>query len=171
MKKALLRYPTGQRSAASGSMRAGLKSAASSLSLGILLACATILLSACQKAPLKPLDIATGDVCSRCRGAIAEKQFAAEFITKDGFVRKFDDISCMIEHAKNKVKTENIAAYFTMDYPSQKWLKAEEAFYVKSDKFKTPKDSGVLTFKDQSKAQALASQYGAQLVTFNDLLK
>jgi len=171
MKRALLWHRMGGLSVALDSERAGLKSAAAHLCLGVLLACTAILVLACQKAPPKPLDIGTGDVCTRCRGVIAEKQFAAEFITKDGFVRKFDDISCMIEHAKNKVKMENIAAYFTMDYATQQWLKAEEAFYVKSDKFKTPKDSGILTFKDQSKAQALASQYGAQLVTFNDLLK
>jgi len=125
----------------------------------------------CQKAPLKPVGIAADELCAFCKGMIAEKQYAAEFITKDGFVRKFDDIACMVQHAKGKVKKENIAAYFIMDFPSQQWVPAQEAKYVKSDKFKTPKDGGILAFKDAAKAQALASQYQAALISFEDLMK
>jgi hypothetical protein len=125
----------------------------------------------CQKAPLKPVDITADDLCAFCRGMIAEKQYAAEFITKDGFVRKFDDIACMAQHAKGKVKKENVEAYFIMDFPSQQWVPAQEAKFVKSDKITTPKNSGILAFKDPAKAQALATQFQAQLLTLDDLLK
>lgn len=140
------------------------------LTAGLLTVIVSLLI-ACQKAPLKPVDIAADDLCAYCKGIITEKQYAAEFITNDGFVRKFDDIACMVQHAKGKVKKENIAAYFIMDFPSQKWVPAQEAKYVKSDKFKTPKDGGILAFKDPAKAQALASQYQAVLIGFDDLMK
>lgn len=135
-----------------------------------LLVCALVLLSACQKAEIKPLEIVTGDTCYRCKAPITEKNFAAEFVTKDGFVRKFDDVSCMTQHAA-KVGKKNIQAYYVADFPSQKWLKAEEAHFVQSDRINTPKNSGILAFKDESQAKALASQYQAKLVTFSDLLK
>ncbi len=125
----------------------------------------------CQKEPIKPVDLIADDLCAYCKGVIVEKQYAAEFITKDGFVRKFDDISCMVQHAKTKVKPQNIEAYFIVDFPSQKWVPAQEAKFVKSDKFKTPKDGGILAFQDPAKAQALASQYQAQVLTLDELLK
>ena len=135
-----------------------------------LLACLMMLLSACQKAEIKPLDVVTGDTCYRCRAPITEKHFAAEFVTKDGFVRKFDDISCMTQHAA-KVGKKNIEAYYVADFPSQKWLKAEEAFFVQSDQISTPKNSGILAFKDEAQAKALSSQYQAKLLSFKDMLK
>ncbi len=139
--------------------------------IGSLMACAILSLAACQKAELKPTDIAENDTCFRCKGAIVDKHYAAELMTKDGFVRKFDDISCMLEHAKTKIGKSNIVAYYTMDFPTQTWVRAEEAHFVKSDKFNTPRNGGILSFKDQAKAQALASQYQAQLVTFKDLIQ
>ena len=142
-----------------------------SLLMGALLVLASLPMFGCQKAPLKPVDIAADELCTRCRGMITEKRYAAEFITRDGFVRKFDDISCMVQHAKNKVKKENIEAYFTVDFPSQQWVTAQEAKYVRSDKFKTPKDGGILAFKDAARAQALASQYQAEMISFDELMK
>jgi hypothetical protein len=129
-----------------------------------------VALSACQKAEIRPLDIATGDTCYRCRAPITEKHFAAEFVTKDGFVRKFDDVSCMTQHA-TKVGRKNIDAYFVADFPSQKWLKAEEAHFVQSEQISTPKNSGILAFADEAQAKAVAGQYQAKLITLNDLLK
>ncbi len=141
------------------------------LVIGGLLACAFIALSACQKVDPKPVDIANGDLCLRCKMAITEKQYAAEFVTKDGFVRKFDDLGCMLQHAQGKGFKGNILAYFTVDYPSKQWMKAEEGNYVKSEKFQTPMNGGILAFKDKSAAEKLAANYQAQLLTFNQLLQ
>ena len=145
----------------------------SSLKIAVVIASACIVLSmaACQQAELKPLEITQNDVCFRCKSPIADKHYAAELITKDGFVRKFDDIGCMLQHAKTRIGKNNILGYFVMDFPSQQWVKADEASFVKSEGFKTPKDGGILAFKDHAKAQALAQQYKAQMVTLEDLLK
>ena len=138
--------------------------------LAALLTGALLAVSACQKAEPKPLDIVTGDTCYRCRAPITEKHFAAEFVTKDGFVRKFDDISCMTQHAA-KVGKKNIEAYFVADFPSQQWLKGEEAFFVQSEQINTPRNSGILAFKTQAQAKALADQYKGKLLKFDDLVK
>jgi copper chaperone NosL len=137
--------------------------------VGGFIACAVLMLSACQSGTPKPLDIAANDVCTRCRTPIIESRYAAEFVTKDGFVRKFDDIVCMTNHAR-KVR-KNIAAFYAMDFATQKWLNAEEAQFIRSEKFKTPQNGGILALKDPAKAKELATQYQAELVTFNDLMK
>jgi copper chaperone NosL len=146
-------------------------SAVSRILLGSLLACLTLFIAACKQAELKPVDITEKDTCFRCKEPIADLHYAAELITKDGFVRKFNDMGCMIEHAKTKIGKANIAAYYVMDFPSQKWLKAEEVTIVKSDKFTTPKNGGLLAFKDPAQAQAAAAQYQAQLVKFSELIQ
>lgn len=125
---------------------------------------------ACGKSELKPAEIATDELCARCRSVIAEKQYAGQFITKDGFVRKFDDISCMVQHAE-RVKRSSVAAFYAMDYASQQWVKGEDASFVRSDKFKTPQNGGILAFKDRNQAQALSTQYQAEILTLNDILK
>ncbi len=135
----------------------------------VLASCTALILSGCGgEIPTKPLDIGMGDTCVFCKQPITEKKFAAEFVTKDGFVRKFDDIACMVQHA-NKVKKANIAAYYAMDYPTSQWIKAEDAFYVKS-KFKTPGNGGIIAYRDKAKAEGIAQQYQAQLIGFGDVL-
>jgi copper chaperone NosL len=148
-----------------------LNAAALKLILGGLIVCVVISLAACKQAEVKPVEITQNDICFRCKSPIADKHYAAELVTKDGFTRKFDDISCMLEHAKGKIGKGNIVAYYATDFPTQQWVRAEEAFFVKSDKFQTPKNGGILAFKNQAKAQALASQYQAQQTAFSDLLK
>jgi copper chaperone NosL len=121
-------------------------------------------------ATAEPAEIVQGDTCSRCKQPISDKRFAAEFVTKDGFLRKFDDIGCMLDHAK-KLKTGGIVGYFAADYDKKDWGKAETLTYVKSERFKTPANGGILAFANRDRAQALATQYQGAVVGFQDLLK
>lgn len=148
-----------------------LHAAVPKLVLAGLIACIVVYVGACAQAEIKPQNITENDVCFRCKAAIVDKHYAAQLVTKDGFVRKFDDFGCMIKYATEKIGKGNVTAYYAMDFPSVQWVKADEAFFVKSDKFQTPASGGILAFKDQAKAQALASQYQAQLVAFKDLIQ
>jgi copper chaperone NosL len=140
--------------------------------VSVVLLSFALLLAGCGQppAPAKPVDIAKDDICARCRQPITDIQYAAEFITKDGFVRKFDDMGCMLEHAR-KLTPGKIAAFFAMDYDRKVWMKAEEAVYVRSERFKTPNDGGILAFASKERAQSLASQYEAEVLDFSSLLR
>jgi nitrous oxide reductase accessory protein NosL len=130
-----------------------------------------VFFAACSRAaPPKPVDITQGDTCAYCKKPIADMRFAAEFATNDGFVRKFDDIGCMIDHGK-KDKSGAIAAFFVVDYDKKAWMKAEDMSYLRSKNLKTPNGSGIAAFADRSRAQALASQFQGEAVGFNDLMK
>jgi copper chaperone NosL len=136
-----------------------------------LLAALVLVMLACGKEIVpKPLDITADDTCLFCKKPIVEKRYAAEFVTKDGFVRKFDDIACMVQHA-NKVKKNNIAAFFATDYPSGTWINATDAVFLRSEGFKKQVAGGVLAYKDRSRAEGIAAQYKAELVKFDDILK
>ena len=137
----------------------------------VLLACAAIVIVGCQQPTYKPVEIVESDTCFRCKAPIAEKQYAAELATKDGFVRKFDDIACMADYVQTKMKKENIGAYYVVDYGTKAWLPADQASYVKSEQFKTPQNGGILVFKDKAQAEKLAAQYQAQVLTFGEIVK
>lgn len=139
--------------------------------LGILLACLLIGICSCQSAAeLTPSDITANDTCTFCKMPIEQVQYAAEFMTKDGFTRKFDDIGCMVQHAE-KVKTSNIAAFYVMDYANKQWVKGEEAQFVQSEKIQTPMNSGLIAFKDKNAADSVASEYGGKVVGLKDIVQ
>lgn len=113
---------------------------------------------------IKPVPIEDHDACSFCRMAISEKQFAAEIITTDETVLKFDDIGCMLRYREASGDKLKPAAIFVNDYDSKEWLKAPKAFFVRSTTIKTPMGSGIIAFGEKSKA-------GADAVTFDALTK
>lgn len=123
----------------------------------------------CQRGAVGPVDIEPEDSCAFCRMAISEKQYAAEFIDEEGEAYKFDDITCMGRHVREKLGAKQVAARFVVDYDSRRWVRAEEAHYVRSTELKTPMSGGVVAFKDEAKAREAAARYRGQLLRFADV--
>ena len=124
-----------------------------------------------KKKPVEPVMIEVHDMCSFCRMSISEKRYAAELIDSEGQALKFDDIACMANYIKQKNNNSSIVATFVMDFDRREWLKAENAFYVRSSDFKTPMNGGIVAFGDQSGAQAAAAKYNGAMLKFADLTK
>lgn len=127
-----------------------------------LLWLALVLMAACSAGEIKPVPIEDGDMCSSCKMAISEKQFAAEIITEDDAVLKFDDLACLLRYRQGQGDKLKAAAIFVTDYETRQWLKAEDAFFSRSDTVKTPMGGGILAFGDRSKA-------GSEVLKFVDL--
>ena len=128
-------------------------------------------LANCQKRTVEPVAIASEDMCSYCRMAISEKQYAAELIDGDGQASKFDDIGCLINFIKKRSINVSASTFFVMDFDQRQWIKADNAYYVRSSELTTPMNGGIIAFKDQSKAQAAAGRYHGKLLRFEDLLR
>ena len=137
-----------------------------SLAVPLLLALAPV---GCQRGAIGPVEIAPEDACAFCRMAISEKQYAAQFIDEDGEAYKFDDITCMGRHAREKPGAKQVVARFVVDYDARRWLKAEDAYYVRSSELKTPMSGGVVAFGDGAKAREAAASYHGQLLRFADV--
>ena len=120
--------------------------------------CFFLLCIGCGNAELRPIEIMSEDMCSFCKMAISEKRFASELLTQDGEVFKFDDIGCMLRFRKSHGHPESVVATFVLDYETRKWLKAEEAYFVKSKEFKTPMGGNVVAFKMGADAAAAADR-------------
>ena len=123
----------------------------------------------CQKPADGPIALAPEDVCAYCKMAISEKRYAAEFIDSEGQASKFDDIGCMGNFIKSRNATA-ITAYFVMDFNEGKWIKADNAYYVRSDELRTPMNGGIIAFQNESDAQEAIGRYRGMPLRFQDIL-
>lgn len=130
-----------------------------------------LLLAACQTNKLEPAALSPEDMCTHCKMAISEKQFAAQFLTKDGDAVKFDDLGCLAQYlAAHSQQRSEIAAFFVADYATKQWLKAESAFYVHSAKFQTPMQGGFAAFGERPPAEAAAAAQQGRLHHWQEVL-
>lgn len=123
----------------------------------------------CSPSSSKPVPIQPEDMCSYCRMAISSKQFAAELITSDQKIFKFDDTGCMLNFINRKNAGRKITALFVADFNSQKWIPAEQAHYVSTDKVQTPMNGGFLAFQNINDASKAASKYEGRSLNFTEL--
>jgi copper chaperone NosL len=136
-----------------------------------LLLCLLFVLANCQKRAVEPVALTREDMCSYCRMAISEKQYAAQLIDGEGQASKFDDIGCMTNFIDSKKNSPKPAAYFVMDFDERQWVKAEDAFYVRSEELQTPMNKAIVAFRNQSNAQQAVEKYKGQLLRFKDIFK
>jgi copper chaperone NosL len=128
-----------------------------------------LFMAACQEPPAKPADIREQDACARCKMPISDVRYAAELIDKAGALRKYDEIGCFVNDVKLKFPKRNFRASFVMDYDKKQWLKAEDAFFVRSEQIRTPMSGGIVAFSEKNRADAVASQFQGQVLKYEDL--
>jgi copper chaperone NosL len=116
------------------------------------------------------VEISAEDMCAFCKMAISERQYAAEFLNRDGDVFKFDDIGCMANYVAEKQAGDSVAAFYVVDFDSKRWLKAEEASFIASPNFHTPMGGGMVAYKDRSRAEAAAAANRGRLISFAETL-
>jgi nitrous oxide reductase accessory protein NosL len=58
-----------------------------------------------------------------------------------------------------------------MEFKERRWIKAEDALYIRSSETRTPMNGGIIAFKDHSKAKEAAEKYQGTLLRFADVLK
>jgi copper chaperone NosL len=128
-----------------------------------------ILLVACGRGPDldEPPDIRYGaDVCDRCAMIINEARYAAAYVIPDGETRLFDDIGGMV--AYNDEVAEDVAVFWVHDYDTEEWLKADEAYFAKSEELLTPMGFGIVAFASQERAVDWAGE-PALLQSYSEL--
>lgn len=108
------------------------------------------------------------DRCDQCGMIISEARFAAAYLTRHGQWRFFDDLGDML--AYHSAHGEDVAVFWVHDYETDRWLKATEAFFVKSSELPTPMGHGIVAVGSRERAEELASRVQGQVLTFTELL-
>ena len=128
-----------------------------------------MLLANCQEQALEPVALSPEDMCDYCKMAISEKRYAAELIDTEGQAFKFDDIGCMTNFVRRG--SPKASAYFVMDFDERQWIRAEDAYYIRSSEFTTPMNGSIVAFKNESRARQAAGEYHGKIVHFNEVLR
>src|SRR5262245_55367070 len=137
------------------------------LCVGLLLG--ALWLAGCGKPKFEPVEIAAEDMCAFCKMAMSARLNACECLKQDGDAFKLNDIVCLVSQIKTRQNRRDIAAYFAVDYASRQWVNAEQAYFVRSEEFKTPMSGRIVTFKDRSKADEAAAKYHGNLLGFGEV--
>lgn len=119
----------------------------------------------------KPPEIRYGeDPCDECHMLINESRYVAGYVTNDRQTRRFDDIGCLLLYQKEH--DETVAQFWVKDFNTQEWLKADTAFFVRSDSIQTPMGFGIIAFKDKKAVQYIfPTQNQDQILKFSQLLE
>jgi len=131
------------------------------LIIGLLL-----ILTACGSAPdlESPPEIMYGqDPCEQCSMIINEPRFATSYVTKNGDVRRFDDLGGMLVY--DQQNQEDVHVYWVHDYNTEEWLNAEKASVVHSPDLTTPMAWGLATFASPADAEQFAADNGGVVTT------
>lgn len=122
----------------------------------LLLSVAAVLL-ACGQGEPEPVDVFPEDMCAFCRMAVSRPAFAAEVITDEGEVYKFDDIGCL-DRFREQGSVSGQATIFYVDYESGRWIAGKEAVIVTTG-LKTPMASGKIAVADSVSAARILAEY------------
>lgn len=117
----------------------------------------------------EPPEIIYGEEeCDRCRMIISDARYAAAYMTEDGEVRRFDDIGGMFVHQVESA--EDVHLFWVHDAESKVWVKADEAYFVKSNTLETPMGFGIAALNSQEEAEAMAAEMDGEVVSLSWLM-
>ena len=110
------------------------------------------------------------DECMHCKMMITDEQFASQIVTDKGKALKFDAIECMAVYQRENADELQGAVRYVNDYNNPgKWLKAEEAQFVKSEVVNSPMGEALLGFSSQEEAQKHVSERPGQLLKWAEV--
>jgi copper chaperone NosL len=111
------------------------------------------------------------DACDHCRMTIMDPKFGAELVTTKGKVFKYDDVNCMVNHAKGlpdgmagatHLLIADMAAPATL-------IPVQSAFFLRSDEIRSPMGSRVAAFSDAEVRDSLMAVIGGTVIDWHGL--
>ncbi|SEL60031.1 nitrous oxide reductase accessory protein NosL [Parapedobacter koreensis] len=129
-------------------------------------------LLACGSDGPKPINFGK-DQCAHCRMTVSDARFGTQLATKKGRAYIFDDAQCMVAFIQaGSVSREDVAAFYLPDYTNDgKLLPAEQLFLLKSESLKSPMRGDIAAFVNEVDLEAARSEYGGEVIAWDDLWK
>ncbi|MCR9013826.1 nitrous oxide reductase accessory protein NosL [Aquiflexum gelatinilyticum] len=121
----------------------------------------------------EPRPISYGkDNCHHCKMKLMDPVHGAEVVTQKGKIFIFDDVNCLMSFLESdEVNQEDIKHILVADYTKPESLTdATVAFYLKSDKFKTPMASNIIAFSDYKTLESYKSEHGGVYLAWGELV-
>ncbi|RNC66858.1 nitrous oxide reductase accessory protein NosL [Proteiniphilum sp. X52] len=109
------------------------------------------------------------DECEKCRMTIVDPKFDTQIITARGRCLKFDDLSCLIRHLKEKESTKAKKIYVSDYLKEDHFIEAEKAFYIRGGEVKSPMNANIAAFESREEAEEAARQLNAEIISWEDI--
>ena len=121
----------------------------------------------------KPEPLIYGkDSCYFCKMTLVDKKFGAELVTTKGKVYKFDDLNCFINFYNSGIEGHrSVKLKLVIDYVHpEKFLNADEAFYLKSSSLRSPMNSEVAAFEDKPTLDKFKKELNGIYLAWGELI-
>ncbi|MBL7814169.1 MAG: nitrous oxide reductase accessory protein NosL [Saprospiraceae bacterium] len=94
------------------------------------------------------------EACHFCKMTIVDAKFGAEIVTQKGKIFKFDDLHCLVSYLKKEnIKETDLSHVVVNDYHAAgSFLPVKNAFFLKSEQFKSPMRGDIAAFKTEGAA-------------------
>lgn len=128
-------------------------------------------LSSCSTGP-EPIRFGR-DNCHFCKMTISDVRFTAELINTKGKVYKFDDAHCLLSFLHSgEIAQKEVANIFLSDFSgTHNWIKAGDAYLLKSEAFKSPMNGNLAAFAVEDSMKKFALQFNAGATSWEALQK
>jgi copper chaperone NosL len=126
--------------------------------------------SACAIEP-QPVHLGSEE-CAHCRMVITEPQFAAQALNSKGKAFKFDAVECLASWvASGEGSAIELHSLWVADHSEpSRWLRVEEARFLRSDAVHTPMGAGVLALRDEQAAREQMELRGGEVLQWSGVL-
>ncbi len=121
----------------------------------------------CQKAP-EPISYGN-DACDNCKMTISDPKFGAELITNKGKIYKFDSIECLSAFYSSMKEEEIHSGWATGYLTPEKFISTNNAFFLVSEKLKSPMGLNISAFADQTSLDKIKAEYGGKVLSWKDV--
>jgi copper chaperone NosL len=118
-----------------------------------------------------PKEIQYGqDHCHLCDMTVVDSTHASEYTTKKGRSYPFDSEECLIWKLQKDNNEKDMAYILVADYNHPgKLIDAKSAFYLISEKIKSPMGANLSAFSSKEDAQKAQKQYGGKIYDWNQI--
>jgi copper chaperone NosL len=125
---------------------------------------------ACSSEP-EPIVYGT-DACHACKMTLMDKKFGAELVTQKGKVYKFDDVNCMLNFFNDpENNSEQFKYKLVVDFSQpEKLIAASDAFFLKSDKIKSPMASEIAAFESKDSMEKLKKEWNGIYLVWGEVV-
>lgn len=127
--------------------------------LFVLLACSS----------LRPVPIASGDICEGCKRPITDAKVAAEIVAPNGLAMKFRTVSCLARYM-NEHQADGSGVFVT-DYNSGRFLSAHSAMFVRTRIDENTGERDYAAFGDVASAVEFGKANGSSPVDWPSVIR
>lgn len=122
----------------------------------------------CGSSEQRPPTIHYGEDISEMGMIISDPRYAAALVPQQGSPILFDDIGELFKYRQSHAPPATATPYVN-DFNQKRWLRAEQAWYLRSGAILSPMGWGIAAFGDETTVRQAQVDRGGEILTWHDI--